>query len=490
MSKQRSMLRARAEAIIDSLQEQSPSPALESERLALQARDLAFHADDRLLEAEALLRLGKTFVPSTNPRQVWELLHHAKSIFEANGLTPKVLSCRIALAQILFDMGEERNAITLAQKVLEDSQISAEDRAFAHILIAICHSHVGELDVALRRLELVAMPLARLCSNTPLVAQVKWAQGLTYIRLYMSIHCADLFRGWPDMPAITAKLPACDEIISLFDEAQAAMPNGKHWPYLDIGKLLAQGLMGPAEASIATLDAISKDCLRFDPPLAARTLFCKGLVLRRLRKPGEALEAFLDALECARQLQSWSITRDVLLNLSRIYEECADFRMAFETYKEYSDLRLRGLISRPKHDSAYFSHVDQNDHEERADHMRVLEPAFVKRATLFIMENLHRKISVDDVVDHCAVGRRTLENSFKEAKGSTIAQFIKNHKIRRASLSLLRTNVSVKQVSVQFGFQSLEVFSREFRSLFGCSPSRWRTLQGSVEMPDDPAQDL
>ncbi len=476
MTKQRAVLRARAQAILKTIHD-VPNPAVESERLAMHARDLALQAADRLLEAEALLQMGKTFVPSTNPRQVWELLHHARAIFEVNGVTAKVLSCRIAQAKILFDMGEERNAILMAQNVLDEPALRAEERAFAHILIAICHSHLGELDTALQRLSLVALPLALLCPGTALLSQVKWAQGLTYIRLYMFHRGPELFRGWADMPAITASLPAPREIYELFDQAQSAMPKGRRWLYLDIGRLLAQGLMEPSAKEVEGLDSIASANLEVDPPLVARTLFCKGLVLRRLGRPADALLAFSEALDRSRRLQSWSITRDVLLNLSRLHEGMGDLENALRTYKEYADLRLRGLISNPDRPSVYLGCVDDDPTQERSIRLSVVEPVFVKRATRFILDNLHRKLAVDDVVEHCGVSRRTLETAFKEAKATTVAHFIKNHKMRNASLALLRTNASVREVSLQFGFHSIEVFSREFRSLFGCSPSRWRTTQ-------------
>lgn len=477
ITKPRGSLRAHAARVIGALRRSAPCPAAEYEQLVLNARDAALEADDKLLEAEALLHLGRTFVPSTNPQRSWLLLQHARAIFETNGLETKALSCRLGLAQLLFDMGEEVNAIAVTQRVLEKMALSAEDRGFANILIALCHSHLGELDPALARLSSVAMPLARLCPNSPLLAQVKWAQGLTYIRLYMYRRHVELFRGWPGMPEIKASLPSPEDVYALFDDAQSLIPNSRHWPYLDIGKLLAQGLMAPSPAAVEALSSISRRNLQVDPPLSARALFCQGLVQRRLGKPLDALSTFGAALQCSKPLDSWSITRDVTLNISRIHEELGNHGEALETYKIYSDLRLRGLINSSDLESVYFGPLEAVKPHEQHHQLRSLDPIFVKRAISYILENIEKRIAIDEVVRHSGVSRRTLETAFREAKSSSIGKFIKTHKIQRASADLSYTQISINEVARKYGFLSAEVFSRDFRSFFGCSPSRWRSLQ-------------
>jgi AraC-like DNA-binding protein len=344
-------------------------------------------------------------------------------------------------------MGEEVNAIALTRRVLEKSALSAEDRGFANILIALCHSHLGELDPALSRLSSVAMPLAILCPDSPLLAQVKWAQGLTYIRLYLYRRHVELFRGWPGMPEIKASLPSPEHVYALFDHAQSLIPNSRHWPYLDIGKLLAQGLMGPSPAAVEALRSISRRNLQVDPPLSARALFCQGLVLRRLGQPLEALATFDAALQCAKPLDSWSITRDATLHMSRIHEELGNPGEALESYKIYSDLRLRGLVNNADLESAYFGPLEAVKPHEQHHQLRSLDPIFVKRATSYILDNIDKRISIDDVVRHSGVSRRTLETAFKEAKSSSIGRFIKTHKIQRASADLSYTKMSVNALA-------------------------------------------
>jgi AraC family multidrug resistance transcriptional activator len=287
----------------------------------------------------------------------------------------------------------------------------------------------------------------------------------------------ELFRGWPGMPEIKASLPSPEHVYALFDHAQSLIPNSRHWPYLDIGKLLAQGLMGPSPAAVEALRSISRRNLQVDPPLSARALFCQGLVLRRLGQPLEALATFDAALQCAKPLDSWSITRDATLHMSRIHEELGNPGEALESYKIYSDLRLRGLVNNADLESAYFGPLEAVKPHEQHHQLRSLDPIFVKRATSYILDNIDKRISIDDVVRHSGVSRRTLETAFKEAKSSSIGRFIKTHKIQRASADLSYTKMSVNEVAKKYGFLSAEVFSRDFRSFFGCSPSRWRVLQ-------------
>ena len=69
--------------------------------------------------------------------------------------------------------------------------------------------------------------------------------------------------------------------------------------------------------------------------------------------------------------------------------------------------------------------------------------------------------------------------SFKEAFGETPHQFLLRRRIERATELLRGTDLSVTEVSLEVGFQSLSSFSNAFRDLIGERPSdyaqRWRS---------------
>jgi AraC-like DNA-binding protein len=69
--------------------------------------------------------------------------------------------------------------------------------------------------------------------------------------------------------------------------------------------------------------------------------------------------------------------------------------------------------------------------------------------------------------------------SFKDAFGETPHQFLLRRRIERAKELLRETDLTVTEVSLEVGFQSLSSFSNAFRDLVGERPSgyaeRWRT---------------
>src|ERR671924_2007281 len=71
--------------------------------------------------------------------------------------------------------------------------------------------------------------------------------------------------------------------------------------------------------------------------------------------------------------------------------------------------------------------------------------------------------------------------SFKEAFGETPHQFLLRRRIERAKDLLRGTDLSVTEVSLEVGFQSLSSFSNAFRDLVGVRPSdygaRWRSTR-------------
>jgi AraC-like DNA-binding protein len=77
--------------------------------------------------------------------------------------------------------------------------------------------------------------------------------------------------------------------------------------------------------------------------------------------------------------------------------------------------------------------------------------------------------------------------SFKRAFGETPHQYLLRRRIERAKELLRGTDMSVTEVSLEVGFQSLGSFSRAFRELVGTPPSEYARRWGTGEPPPIPA---
>lgn len=76
--------------------------------------------------------------------------------------------------------------------------------------------------------------------------------------------------------------------------------------------------------------------------------------------------------------------------------------------------------------------------------------------------------------------------SFKQAFGETPHQYLRRRRIERAKELLRGTELSVSEVSLEVGFQSLGSFSAAFRELVGAAPSDYASRRRGAKLPPIP----
>jgi LacI family transcriptional regulator len=104
-----------------------------------------------------------------------------------------------------------------------------------------------------------------------------------------------------------------------------------------------------------------------------------------------------------------------------------------------------------------------------------VEDPKVSAALRYIQGNFPRgSLSVDDVVIHTRLPRRTLERAFRDELRRTILHEILRVRINHAQKLLETTALSVTDVSVQSGFASLNHFFRVFHGRTGLTPRGFR----------------
>ena len=99
----------------------------------------------------------------------------------------------------------------------------------------------------------------------------------------------------------------------------------------------------------------------------------------------------------------------------------------------------------------------------------------VLTALQFIRQNLHKKITVSDVLEQVPLSRRLLEVRFKKVLGESIYQYISKQRIGRFSELLLETNDAIQEIAYTMGEDDAKSICRRFKELKGCTPSEWRS---------------
>ena len=98
----------------------------------------------------------------------------------------------------------------------------------------------------------------------------------------------------------------------------------------------------------------------------------------------------------------------------------------------------------------------------------------VKKVQEFIEGNYGRRITVDQLCDTFAVGRRSLERRFKEATGNTVSQYIQRVKIEAAKKSFETSRKNINEVMYEAGYSDTKSFRMVFRKITGMSPMSYR----------------
>ena len=96
------------------------------------------------------------------------------------------------------------------------------------------------------------------------------------------------------------------------------------------------------------------------------------------------------------------------------------------------------------------------------------------RIAAFIEEHLSDELSVAILCRQFSLSRTELYALFKEYFGTTPADFIKERRMQKARMLLQHTHLSVGLVARQCGIPDYNYFSKQFRKIFGVSPSALR----------------
>ncbi|HET6399770.1 MAG TPA: helix-turn-helix domain-containing protein [Candidatus Kapabacteria bacterium] len=114
--------------------------------------------------------------------------------------------------------------------------------------------------------------------------------------------------------------------------------------------------------------------------------------------------------------------------------------------------------------SPFIMFTGQKDHED--------EP--IKEAQAFIENNFSKKITIEELAEKCAMGRRTFERRFKKATSNTVVEYLQRVKIEAAKKSLEHNRKQVSEVMYDVGYTDTKAFRTTFKKITGLSPIDYR----------------
>jgi AraC family transcriptional regulator len=97
----------------------------------------------------------------------------------------------------------------------------------------------------------------------------------------------------------------------------------------------------------------------------------------------------------------------------------------------------------------------------------------IEKIDRYIVENISRAISVDDLAELLFCSKYHFLREFKKCVGSTPYQYLMTKRLEQAKLKLTDGIGSITDISQQFGFNDQSHFTRAFKGHYGMTPGQF-----------------
>lgn len=94
----------------------------------------------------------------------------------------------------------------------------------------------------------------------------------------------------------------------------------------------------------------------------------------------------------------------------------------------------------------------------------------------YIYENLHKRITVNDLAKHTGLNPSYLSRLFRNETGATVTEYVLSKKITAAKSMLKYTDHPISAIAETLAFSSQSHFTKTFRAAEGITPKKYRDL--------------
>ena len=104
----------------------------------------------------------------------------------------------------------------------------------------------------------------------------------------------------------------------------------------------------------------------------------------------------------------------------------------------------------------------------------------ITRIIKYIDENLHKKITLDELAELSYYTKGHFINVFKKSTGLTPFDYIRNKRLKKSENLLVTTDLSVSEISELCGFTDVSFFIRQFKAIYEITPAKFRATRSVV----------
>ena len=111
---------------------------------------------------------------------------------------------------------------------------------------------------------------------------------------------------------------------------------------------------------------------------------------------------------------------------------------------------------------------------ESADGAYANQSAFLNRSLGYLYSHFNENISISDAAEYMGYTPNYFNTVFRESMGAPFGQYLRDLRLSYASNLLRSCDMSITEVALESGFESLAHFSRSFHEKYGSSPKEYR----------------
>ncbi|MGM0609424.1 MAG: helix-turn-helix domain-containing protein, partial [Candidatus Muiribacteriota bacterium] len=95
----------------------------------------------------------------------------------------------------------------------------------------------------------------------------------------------------------------------------------------------------------------------------------------------------------------------------------------------------------------------------------------------YINHNYKNNLTLKGIAKNLYISKYYLSHFFKEKTGFTVIEFVNSRRIIEAQKMLTSTNLSITDIAVSVGFNSLNHFERTFKKINGVTPTQYQEME-------------
>jgi AraC family transcriptional regulator len=104
----------------------------------------------------------------------------------------------------------------------------------------------------------------------------------------------------------------------------------------------------------------------------------------------------------------------------------------------------------------------------------------ILRVQMYIQKNLDSDLPLEKLARKSYFSEYHFHRIFRAVVGESLKEYIRRLRLERAASNLKHSNNSIINIALDAGYQTHEAFTRAFKSAFGCSPSGFRSSNGTL----------